>query len=175
MSSSHDTGIFETTPETAVHLPITMPLSLEEMVAALHYEYISPEDIASERSLRNAVTLVVGLEGLEAVQARARQLAAEVDAGTVEMQWLSYCRERVTAVFASPASGDGRLHNTRRAIIRRVHGQPGLTPKAIAAALGMPYGTVKRACSRIAHDGQLSRDPAGRYFPPTTAGTWAVV
>lgn len=176
MSNNHDAGIFETTPETAVHLPITVPLSIDEMVAALYYEeYICAEDIATDDLLRRVVMLGVGLAGLAVIQDRARTLAIAIDAGTVDAPWLKTCRERVVAVFASPTLTSSRLHDTRRAIIRRVHGQPGLTPKAIAAALGMPYGTVKRACSRIAHDGQLTRDPAGRYFPPTMAGTWAVV
>lgn len=66
-----------------------------------------------------------------------------------------------------PAS-DHTMHDPRTAILRCVRDNPGLTPRAIAEATGISYDTAKQTCSRMAGDGQLTRDPSGHYHPPDT-------
>ena len=66
------------------------------------------------------------------------------------------------------------LGDTRAAILRHLRAQPSpLTPKALAEALGQPYETVKKTARRMATDGQLHADTAGRYTAAIhgTAGT----
>jgi hypothetical protein len=61
--------------------------------------------------------------------------------------------------------GDYALSGTRAAIVRHVREHPGSTPKAIAEATGIGYANVRKTCLRMAEDGQLIADPAGRYRP----------
>ncbi|MGH3342631.1 MAG: AAA family ATPase [Carbonactinosporaceae bacterium] len=55
------------------------------------------------------------------------------------------------------------LPDTRATILRCIRERPELTPKGIADLTGVSYETVKQTCSRMARDGQLKRDQAGRY------------
>jgi hypothetical protein len=64
---------------------------------------------------------------------------------------------------------DHTLSDTRAAILRHVRTCPDSPPKAIAEAIALPYESVKKTCQRMAADGQLRADPAGRYRPPETA------
>ncbi|MFI1465631.1 AAA family ATPase [Streptomyces wuyuanensis] len=70
-----------------------------------------------------------------------------------------------------PAS-DHTIGDTRAAILRHVRAHPGAKPKDIAEALPqVDVDTVRRTCSRMAADGQLTKDAAGRYFPDTETRT----
>lgn len=65
-----------------------------------------------------------------------------------------------------PAS-DHTLSDTRATILRHVRANPGSTPKNIAEATGLAADNVKKTCQRMAADGQLHADTAGRYREPT--------
>ncbi|UUN28215.1 AAA family ATPase [Streptomyces sp. FIT100] len=70
-----------------------------------------------------------------------------------------------------PAS-DHTIGDTRAAILRHVRANPGAKPKDIAAALPqVDVDTVRRTCSRMAADGQLTKDGSGRYYPHTETRT----
>jgi hypothetical protein len=59
--------------------------------------------------------------------------------------------------------GDYELSGTRAAIVRHLRTFPGSTPKAIADATGIGYANVRKTCLRMADDGQITADAAGRY------------
>lgn len=61
------------------------------------------------------------------------------------------------------------LSATRAAILRHVRANPNSTPKAIADAVGVAHDNVRKTCQRMATDGQLCVDAAGRYRAPGTA------
>ncbi|MET7544763.1 AAA family ATPase [Streptomyces sp. NPDC005500] len=70
-----------------------------------------------------------------------------------------------------PAS-DHTIGDTRAAILRHVRANPGARPKDIADALPqVDTDTVRRTCSRMAADGQLTKDGSGRYYPDTDTRT----
>ncbi len=62
---------------------------------------------------------------------------------------------------------DHTLSDTRAAILRYVRGNPASTPKAITEATGLAYDNVRKTCKRMADDGQMTADAAGRYRVPT--------
>jgi hypothetical protein len=68
-------------------------------------------------------------------------------------------------ILDGPAA-DHALGETRAAILRHVRANPGSAPAAIAHATGMARETVKKTCQRMAADGQLTADTAGRYRVP---------
>jgi hypothetical protein len=65
--------------------------------------------------------------------------------------------------------GDYTVSDTRAAILRHVRAHPDSPPKAIADATGLSADNVRKACQRMATDGQLTADAAGRYRAPGTA------
>ncbi|KAB8171125.1 AAA family ATPase [Streptomyces sp. 3MP-14] len=68
-------------------------------------------------------------------------------------------------LLEGPAT-DHTIGDTRAAILRHVRTHPGARPKDIADALpGLDPDTIRRTCSRMAADGQLTKDTKGRYFP----------
>ncbi|MFB6777749.1 AAA family ATPase [Streptomyces sp. NPDC056352] len=72
-----------------------------------------------------------------------------------------------------PAS-DHTIGDTRAAILRHVRANPGAKPKDIADVLPqVDTDTVRRTCSRMAADGQLTKDGSGRYYPDTDTRTQA--
>ncbi|MCG3041934.1 AAA family ATPase [Streptomyces sp. S1A] len=75
-------------------------------------------------------------------------------------------------LLEGPAA-DHTIGDTRAAILRHVRSNPGARPKDIAAAMpDVDADTVRRTCSRMAADGQLCKDAAGRYYPdPDTKQT----
>ncbi|MCB5177804.1 AAA family ATPase [Streptomyces antimicrobicus] len=74
-------------------------------------------------------------------------------------------------LLEGPAS-DHTIGDTRAAILRYVRAHPGARPKDIAEALpGTDADTVRRTCSRMAADGQLTKDASGRYYPDTETRT----
>jgi hypothetical protein len=68
-------------------------------------------------------------------------------------------------------ANDYAVSGTRAAILRNVRAFPGSTPRAISDATGIGYDNVKKACQRMAADGQLIAETAGRYRPAGTPGT----
>lgn len=63
-------------------------------------------------------------------------------------------------------AADHALSDTRATILRHLrHAEPS-GPTAIADAIGIACETVKKTCRRMADDGQLHADPAGRYSVP---------
>jgi hypothetical protein len=74
------------------------------------------------------------------------------------------------ALLDGPAL-DYTVSGTRAAILRHLRAFPGSTPRAIAEATGIGYDNVKKACQRMAADGQLITDTAGHYRPADTPGT----
>ncbi|WP_406422055.1 AAA family ATPase [Streptomyces sp. NBC_00842] len=76
-------------------------------------------------------------------------------------------------LLGGPAS-DHTIGDTRAAILRHVRANPGAKPKDIADALPqVDTDTVRRTCSRMAADGQLTKDGSGRYYPDTDTRTQA--
>jgi hypothetical protein len=65
---------------------------------------------------------------------------------------------------------DYTLTDTRATILRYLRDNPGTTPKNIAEATGLNADNVKKTCQRMAADGQLISDAAGRYRPAPPAG-----
>jgi hypothetical protein len=65
---------------------------------------------------------------------------------------------------------DYALTDTRAAILRYLRENPGATPKAITEATGLNTDNVKKTCQRMAADGQLISDAAGRYRPAASGG-----
>jgi AAA domain-containing protein len=74
------------------------------------------------------------------------------------------------ALLDGPAV-DYTVSATRATIIRHLRAHPGSALRAVADATGLGYETVKKACQRMAADGQLMTDTAGRYRPADTPGT----
>ncbi|MEU7302643.1 AAA family ATPase [Streptomyces sp. NPDC007206] len=67
---------------------------------------------------------------------------------------------------------DHTIGDTRAAILRHVRAHPGARPKDIVAALPqLDAENVRRTCSRMAADGQLTKDAGGRYYPDTETRT----
>lgn len=67
---------------------------------------------------------------------------------------------------------DHTVGDTRAAILKHVRAHRGAKPKDIATALPhVDIETIRRTCSRMAADGQLTRDAGGRYFPDTGTRT----
>jgi hypothetical protein len=60
------------------------------------------------------------------------------------------------------------LPDTRAAILRYLREHPDTAPTGIADAIGINRETAKKTCQRMAADGQLHADAAGRYRPPGT-------
>jgi hypothetical protein len=168
--------LFEVTPETTVRLRVELPLTADEMAAALYYEpQLVADDLVHDQDVRDALVLAVATEGLVAIRQRVSQLRDDITAGTVDAGWLAVCRRRLADVFdARPVAGRP-MQETRRAIARRVAAEPGITPKRLADALGISHEAVRSACARMAAAGQVSRDAAGRYFPATVRPAHAVL
>ncbi|MCX4560908.1 AAA family ATPase [Streptomyces phaeochromogenes] len=71
---------------------------------------------------------------------------------------------------------DHTVGDTRAAILRYVRANPGAKPKDIAGDLPqVDIDTIRRTCSRMAADGQLTRDGSGRYYPDTGTRTQGVL
>lgn len=69
-----------------------------------------------------------------------------------------------------PAS-DHQLHDTRATILRCVRDRPGMGPGEIATTIpGANAATIRQTCARMAGDGQLRKDPGGRYHPTELPG-----
>ncbi|MET9409566.1 AAA family ATPase [Streptomyces sp. NPDC002935] len=67
---------------------------------------------------------------------------------------------------------DHTIGDTRAAILRHVRTHVGARPKDIVAALPqLDADNVRRTCSRMAADGQLTKDGTGRYYPNTETRT----
>ncbi|MGW0597765.1 AAA family ATPase [Streptomyces sp. NPDC002776] len=86
------------------------------------------------------------------------------------------------ALSFQPASGawhlldgpvtDHTVSDTRATILRYVRAHPGAKPKDMAGELpNVDLDTIRRTCNRMAADGQLTKDPGGRYYPDTETRT----
>jgi hypothetical protein len=86
------------------------------------------------------------------------------------------------ALSFQPASGawhlldgpvtDHTVSDTRATILRYVRAHPGAKPKDMAGELPqVDIDTIRRTCNRMAADGQLTKDPGGRYYPDTETRT----
>jgi AAA domain len=84
---------------------------------------------------------------------------------------LRFAPETGTWALLDGPAVDYTVSGTRAAILRNLRAFPGSTPRAIADATGIGYDNVKKACQRMAADGQLIADTAGRYRPADTPGT----
>ncbi|MEV7445218.1 AAA family ATPase [Streptomyces sp. NPDC091204] len=74
-------------------------------------------------------------------------------------------------LLEGPAS-DHTIGDTRAAILRYVRSHPGARPKDIAEALPeTDADTIRRTCSRMAGDGQLTKDAGSRYYADTETRT----
>ncbi|GAA3472882.1 AAA family ATPase [Nonomuraea roseola] len=69
---------------------------------------------------------------------------------------------------------DHQLGETRAAIARYLRSNPNSPPRDIAEAISLSRDTVKRTCARMATDGQVCVDAAGRYRLPGTDPTGSV-
>jgi hypothetical protein len=79
---------------------------------------------------------------------------------------LSFQREAGVWHLLDGPPEDHTLSDTRAAILRHVRQHPDSTPKQIAGAIGLSHDNVKKTCQRMASDGQLRADMAGRYRLP---------
>ena len=85
---------------------------------------------------------------------------------------LRFAPETGTWALIDGPAVDYAVSGTRAAILRHLRAFPHLdTPRAISEATGMSYDNVKKACQRMAADGQLITGTAGRYRPADTPGT----
>jgi DNA-binding CsgD family transcriptional regulator len=81
---------------------------------------------------------------------------------------LSFQPETGAWLLLDGPADEHALSDTRATILRYLRAHPGSTPKDIAVDTGLSHDTVKKTCPRMAADGQLTADPAGRYILPAT-------
>jgi DNA-binding Lrp family transcriptional regulator len=86
---------------------------------------------------------------------------------------LSFQHETGTWHLLDGPADEHALSATRAAIIRHLRQHPASPPRDIAETIGMSRDTVKKTCARMATDGQLCVDAAGRYrLPGTDPSVW---
>jgi hypothetical protein len=82
-------------------LRVELPLTCEEMVAAL-YGTVQPDEISASEELCGCVAVTLLLEGLPALQERAARLRSSEQRGGVESpEFLDLCRQRVAELLAA--------------------------------------------------------------------------
>jgi hypothetical protein len=82
-------------------LRVELPLTCEEMVAAL-YGTVQPDEISASEDLCGCVAVTVLLEGLPALQERAARLrVSELSGGVESPEFLDLCRRRVAGLLAA--------------------------------------------------------------------------
>ena len=80
-------------------LQIELPLTFEEMVAAL-YNVVELADIASDEDLRGSVAVTVLIDGLTALMARVSKIRQDEQRHTIESpDFLAHCRLRVAELL----------------------------------------------------------------------------
>jgi hypothetical protein len=84
---------------------------------------------------------------------------------------LRFAPETGTWALLDGPAVDYTVSATRAAILRHLRACPGDALRGVADATWIGYETVKKTCQRMAADGQLITDPAGRYRPADTPGT----
>lgn len=89
-------------------LPIDVPLSFDEMVAALYEDsFLSPRELVTDEEVRGHIALAVVQDGVRVIERHADAVAESEAAGTVATPWwLAFCRQRVAEVFC-PARENG--------------------------------------------------------------------
>ena len=87
-------------------LRMNVPLSADEMVAALYLEHdrLTRAELASDQDVRGRIAVTIVIEGQPAVGHSARQIreAEESGSGVSAPAWLAFCRRRVAEVIGSP-------------------------------------------------------------------------
>jgi len=79
-------------------LRIECPLAFDEMVAAL-YGTAQPGDLASDEDVCGSITVALSIEGLTALQERARKIRQNEHRGAIESPaFLALCRQRIAAL-----------------------------------------------------------------------------
>lgn len=82
-------------------LRVEVPLSSEEMVAAL-YGVVQRDEIGTGEDLCGCVAVTLLIEGLPAVQARAATLrVVELRGGLASPEFLALCRKRVAELLVA--------------------------------------------------------------------------
>jgi hypothetical protein len=80
-------------------LHLELPLTLDEMVAAL-YGVVEADDIASAEDVCGSVAVTLLLEGLTGLERRARQIRRDEERGALTSPaFLAFCRQRVAALL----------------------------------------------------------------------------
>jgi hypothetical protein len=72
-------------------------------------------------------------------------------------------------------AADYTLTATRAAILRYLRENPGSGPRAITEGTGLNSDKVKKTCQRMAANGQLSSDAAGKYRPAPSGNATGTV
>jgi hypothetical protein len=79
-------------------LRIECPLAFEEMVAALYWA-AEAGDLASDEDLCGCIAVALSIEGLAALQERARKIRLNEHRGAIESPaFLALCRQRIAAL-----------------------------------------------------------------------------
>jgi hypothetical protein len=80
-------------------LRLELPLTLDEMVAAL-YGVVEADDIANAEDVCGSVAVTLLLEGLTGLEQRARQTRLDEERGALASPaFLAFCRQRVAALL----------------------------------------------------------------------------
>ncbi|MEU7895557.1 AAA family ATPase [Nonomuraea sp. NPDC049152] len=87
---------------------------------------------------------------------------------------LSFHHDTGTWHLLDGPADEHALSATRAAIVRHLRQHAASQPRDIAEAVGISRDTVKKTCARMAADGQLCADAAGRYRLPGTDPTGSV-
>lgn len=142
------------------------------VVLVHHVRKASSDDFLTEVSGTNGLA---GAADATLVLKRARGKADGVlhvtgrDVDEAEYALQFHAAAGAWQLLDGPAT-DHTIGDTRSAILRLVRATPGVRPKDLAEALpDVDADTIRRTCSRMAADGQLSKDPSGRYYPDTGA------
>ncbi len=76
---------------------VAVPLTAELLVAAL-YGVAEAGDIATDEDLRGSAAVTLAIEGLAALEARARKIRMDEERGMIESpEFLAHCRQRGAA------------------------------------------------------------------------------
>ncbi|MEU5985043.1 AAA family ATPase [Streptomyces sp. NPDC047434] len=144
------------------------------VVLVHHVRKMASEDFLTEVSGTNGIA---GAADATLVLKRARGQAdgilhvtgRDVDEAEYALQFQA--ASGAWQLLDGPVS-DHTVGDTRAAILKFVRANPGAKPKDMGAALpNVDADTIRRTCSRMAADGQLTKDAGGRYFPDTQSRT----
>lgn len=92
--------LFETIGAPVATLRVDLPLTAEELVAALFDSGADPVDLADDEWVRAQVLIVLLTDGLPSVQERAKHLE---ELPAADRRLLAFCRRRVADAFGLSA------------------------------------------------------------------------